>query len=80
MQKSTETEKELMRHALGLRNGETVGYRNHFVTSPGVANYVIWVGLVRKGFATKHKTESQLDYFSVSKLGLKQVGCERVCK
>ena len=32
---ATETEKELMCHALGLRNGGTIGYRNHFYTQPG---------------------------------------------
>jgi len=70
----TETEKELMRHALGLNKCETIGYRNHFFTYPGCDTYQVWTGLIRKGFAVKLKTIDQRDYFAVSKLGLKQVG------
>ena len=78
MIEATETEKELMRHALGLRDGETIGYRNHFFTELGCDTYPAWTELIRKGFAVKLKTIDQRDYFAVSKLGLKQVGCEGV--
>jgi len=40
----TETEKELMRHALGLNKCETIGYRNHFFTYPGCDTYQVWTG------------------------------------
>lgn len=44
-------ETDLIRHALGLRDGRTVSYRNHFTASPGGPDFQVWKGLVDRGLA-----------------------------
>lgn len=49
----TPYQRELARHALGLRNGRTTSYRNHFVAGPGHDDHPHWMEMVRAGLATR---------------------------
>lgn len=49
----TRTERELMRHALGLPNRERRSYRNRFVIGPGSEDYAAWTRLVEVGAARR---------------------------
>jgi hypothetical protein len=44
---------ELARHALGLRPGRLVTYRNHFCAGPGHDDFEEWEAMVAAGFARK---------------------------
>lgn len=48
---------ELARHALGLKEGRTVSYRNHFVTDecPGNQDHAEWMQMVARGDAIRRK-------------------------
>jgi len=49
---------ELARHALGLRPGRLVSFRNNFVAAPGGPDYPEWEAMVADGFATKRRTKA----------------------
>lgn len=49
----TETQRKLMRHALGLPNKQKTTYRNHFCIGVGSDGYEEWEELVSKGLAVK---------------------------
>lgn len=44
---------ELARHALGLKPGCLVSYRNAFHADPGHRDYGEWQAMVAQGYATK---------------------------
>lgn len=48
---------ELARHALGLRPGRLVTYRNHFCAGPGHADFADWETMVAAGFAVKRESK-----------------------
>ena len=48
---------ELARHALGLRPGCLVSYRNHFVAGSGHVDYPDWMLMVDAGNATRIENE-----------------------
>jgi len=73
MIEATEQEKELMRHALGIRHAKSKIYRNHFQAGEWHKDFANWLVMVDKGFANKHNKFS-LDFFVVTKLGAKQLG------
>lgn len=50
----TPRQKELARHALGLKDGRKKSYRNRFFAGQGHPDYDDWIGLVRAGHAIKH--------------------------
>jgi hypothetical protein len=52
--KINETERELMRHALGL-NREREAFRNHFVCGEGHSDYDAWEALAARGLARKRR-------------------------
>jgi hypothetical protein len=60
----TPEQKELARHALGLRDGRKVSYRNHFVVGDGGRDFEAWDALAESGLAKKHgpKTPYGGDY------------------
>jgi len=47
----TTREKELIRHAVGFDGRSKTSYRNHFVVGPGMEDYDVWMGLVKRGLA-----------------------------
>lgn len=50
----TEEQRELARHALGLRNGKKASYRNHFVCGPGHSDFDNWQAMTDAGQAKRH--------------------------
>ena len=48
---------ELARHALGLRPGRLVSFRNHFVAGPGHDDFEEWEAMVAAGFAVKRESK-----------------------
>lgn len=46
---------ELARHALGLRDTNSVAYRNYFSAEPGHVDYPDWESMVADGFAVKRQ-------------------------
>lgn len=47
----TTRQKELARHALGLRPRNKISYRNRFVAGPGHSDYQDWLEMVEQGNA-----------------------------
>ncbi|MCW5705463.1 MAG: hypothetical protein KIT82_23130 [Bradyrhizobium sp.] len=47
---------ELARHALGLRPGTLVSYRNNFCAGPGHDDFEEWEAMVAAGFARKRSS------------------------
>lgn len=47
----TPHQRDLARHALGLRNGHKQSYRNHYVTGAGAADHAEWMEMVASGLA-----------------------------
>lgn len=47
----TPRQKELARHALGLKDGRTVSFRNSFHAGPGHADYDDWIAMRDAGHA-----------------------------
>lgn len=48
---------ELARHALGLRPGCLVSYRNRFLAGPGHPDYADWQAMVAAGQAKRLESE-----------------------
>ena len=72
----TKTQRDLMRHALGLSRRTKTAYRNHFVTGEGSVDHAHWMDLVAKGAARRH-TGSPItggsDVFYVTQIGVDAV-------
>jgi hypothetical protein len=51
---------ELARHALGLKAGNIVSFRNSFVTGPGSSDYPHWVDMVEAGDALNFGNRNML--------------------
>jgi hypothetical protein len=49
----TPRQKELARHALGLKEGTRRSYRNHFVAGPGHEDYEEWRAMISAGLAVQ---------------------------
>lgn len=49
----TESQREIMRHTLGMSCGRSPGWRNHFVTGPGSSGYDDCEALVAAGFMSR---------------------------
>lgn len=47
----TPYQRKLARHALGLRKGQILSYRNRYTSYPGNADHEPWLDLVRQGLA-----------------------------
>lgn len=47
----TPYQRGLARHALGLRKGQKVSYRNRFTSYPGNKDHAPWLNLVSQGLA-----------------------------
>jgi hypothetical protein len=71
----TARQRELARHALGLRPGRLVSYRNHFCCDAGHDDLAEWEAMVAAGFARK-RTSAMLPPGDVM-FHLTRAGAER---
>ena len=53
---------ELARHALGLRPGTLISYRNNFVAEPSSPHFDDWVAMEAGGFAARRDYTSSLGF------------------
>lgn len=71
---TTDTERDLARHALGLPNNRNRSYRNRFVTGEGSTDHPHWLAMVARGDARRFPG-SQLtggdDLFILTTVGAK---------
>jgi predicted secreted protein len=67
----TETERELARHALGLKDGRKQSYRNRYVVDAG-EDHAAWCGLVERGLARRragNQITGGMDCFWLTRAG-----------
>lgn len=59
----------ILRHALGLTNGNRRAYRNYFATAPGCTDWPVVQELVAAGLMVEGTTGYRITYFHVSAEG-----------